>query len=29
MNVWDKQEWIKDILTKSGTDIKEVPSSNG
>lgn len=26
MNAWDKQQqnWIKDILSKSGTEIKEI-----
>jgi hypothetical protein len=25
MSIWDKQQnWIKDILSKSGTEIKEV-----
>lgn len=28
MSVWDKQEWIKTILSKSGTEIKEVKEEN-
>ncbi|XP_058815768.1 Krueppel homolog 1-like isoform X2 [Topomyia yanbarensis] len=28
MDLWDKQDWIKDILSKSGTEIKEVPAED-
>lgn len=24
MSAWNKQDWIKDILSKSGTDITEI-----
>lgn len=24
MSMWNKQDWIKDILSKSGTDITEI-----
>lgn len=24
MSAWDKQDWIKDILSKSGTEITEI-----
>ena len=26
MDIKNKQDWIKDILSKSGTEIKEVPN---
>lgn len=31
MNVWDKQQqnWIKEILSKSGTELKEISDKNG
>lgn len=30
-NLWDgkKQKWIKDILSKSGTELKELTEKNG
>lgn len=24
MSIWNKQDWIKDILSKSGTEITEI-----
>lgn len=31
MNIWDKQQqnWIKEILSKSGTELKEISDKNG
>lgn len=31
INLWDgkKQKWIKDILSKSGTELKELCDKNG
>lgn len=31
MNIWDKQQqnWIKEILSKSGTELKEISEKNG
>lgn len=31
MNIWDKQQqnWIKEILSKSGTELKEIGDKNG
>lgn len=29
MSGWDKQEWIKDILAKSGSELKEIKEENG
>lgn len=30
-NLWDKQQknWIKEILSKSGTELKEISDKNG
>lgn len=30
-NAWDKQQqnWIKEILSKSGTELKEISDKNG
>lgn len=29
MSGWDKQEWIKDILAKSGSELTEIKEENG
>jgi hypothetical protein len=29
MSIWEKEDWIKDILSKSGTEIQEVTTNNG
>lgn len=31
MKIWDKQQqnWIKEILSKSGTELKEIGDKNG
>lgn len=31
INMWDKQQqnWIKEILSKSGTELKEISEKNG
>lgn len=31
INIWDKQQqnWIKEILSKSGTELKEINDKNG
>lgn len=31
LNVWDKQQqnWLKEILSKSGTELKEIGDKNG
>lgn len=31
INIWDKQQqnWIKEILSKSGTELKEISDKNG